>query len=242
VRDLSEQERIVSQAQQLEQRALLGEVTAIFAHEVRNLTNTISAGLQFMAYNLPTEDPNQEIISRMKQDCDRLEELMKTVLTFSRTTEYDMEPVDIGLLASRLLDRLRPRLVSANIEHHLQIDGSLPPVNGNPRALEQVFNNLYTNAIQAMEAKGGTLAVKIHSQKNHAERQSILVDIGDNGPGIPRELQERIFQPFVTTKSGGTGLGLAIAKRIVTAHKGTIQVTSFPGGTVFHLNFPVMES
>ncbi|HLA99008.1 MAG TPA: ATP-binding protein [Anaerolineales bacterium] len=242
VRDLSEQERIVSQAQQLEQRALLGEVTAIFAHEVRNLTNTISAGLQFMALNLPPEDSNQEIITRMKIDCDRLDEMMKSVLTFARRTEYDMEPVDIGQLASRLLDRLRPRTVSANIDHHLQIDGPLPPVNGNQRALEQVFNNLFTNAIQAMEGKGGTLAVKIHTLKTNAERQSITVDIGDNGPGIPRDMLERIFQPFVTTKSGGTGLGLAIAKRIVTAHKGTIKVTTFPGGTVFHLNFPAMES
>jgi len=242
VRDLSVQEQIVSQARQLEQRALLGEVTAIFAHEVRNLINTISAGLQFMAFNLRPEDPNQETISRMKQDCDRLNELLKTVLTHARPTEYDMAPVDIGSLASRLLDSLRPRLVSANIEHHLQVDGSLPPVNGNLSALEQVFNNLFTNAIQAMGAKGGTLAVKIHALKTNAERQFIAIDIGDNGPGIPRELQERIFQPFVTTKSGGTGLGLAIAKRIVTAHKGTIQVTSFPGGTVFHLNFPAMES
>lgn len=240
--DLSEKEQIEAQAQQLEQRALLGEVTAIFAHEVRNPINNISTGLQLMALNLPPEDPNQEVITRLQQDCDRLNELMKSVLMFARPTEYEMEPVDMGLLVSRLLDRFRPRMVSANVEHHVQVEDSLPLVRGNPRALEQVFNNLFTNAIHAMEEKGGTLAIKIHAIQSNAHRQKVTVDIGDNGPGIPRELQERIFQPFFTTKPSGTGLGLAITKRIITAHKGTIQVTSFPGGTVFHLNFPTMES
>ena len=240
--DLSEKEQIESQAQQLEQRASLGEVTAIFAHEVRNYINAISTGLQLMSLNLPPADSSREIIARLQQDCDKINELMKSVLAFARPTEYDFEPVDMGMLVSRLLDRLRPRLVGVNIVHHLQIEGPLPWVRGNPRALEQVFNNLFTNAIHAMEEKGGTLAVKIHLIKANAERQFLAVDIGDNGPGIPRELQERIFQPFFTTKPSGTGLGLAITKRILTAHKSTIQVTSFPGGTVFHLNFPIMES
>jgi len=240
--DLSEKELIEAQTQELEQRALLGEVTAIFAHEVRNPINNISTGLQLMAYSLPPEDPSLEIITRLQQDCDRLNELMKSVLAFARPTEYEMEPVDMGLLASRLLDRFRPRLVSANIDYHLQVDEALPLVRGNPRALEQVFNNLFTNAMHAMEENGGTLAIKIHAIRSIADRQLVAVDIGDNGPGIPRELQDRIFQPFFTTKPSGTGLGLAITKRIITAHKGTIQVTSFPGGTVFHLNFPTMES
>ena len=101
VEDLSEHEQMRLHAQQLEHRALLGEVTAIFAHEVRNPINNISTGLQLMALNLPADDPNQENIGRMMQDCDRLAELIKSVLAFSRPTDYEMESVDLPLMMHR---------------------------------------------------------------------------------------------------------------------------------------------
>jgi PAS domain S-box-containing protein len=241
IQDMSEKEQIQVQAQQLEQRALLGEVTAIFAHEVRNPINNISTGLQLMGYNLPSDDPNQEIIARLQSDCDRLGELMKSVLAFSRPTEYEMEAVDIGPLLNRLLERQRSRNTTPSIQFHIQIEPGTPAVRGNARALEQVFTNLITNAAQAMSDSGGSIAVKVRHLAAGEEKRLIQIDIADNGPGIPRELQERIFQPFFTTKPNGTGLGLAITKRIITAHKGNIQVSSFPGGTVFHVQLPAME-
>jgi two-component system sensor histidine kinase AtoS len=241
IQDMSESEQIQVQAQQLEQRALLGEVTAIFAHEVRNPINNISTGLQLMGYNLPNDDPNQEIISRLQADCDRLGELMKSVLAFSRPTEYEMEAVAIGPLLNRLLERQRSRNATPPIQTHMQIEPGTPAVRGNARALEQVFSNLITNAAQAMSDTGGSIAVKVRQVVAGEERRYIQIDVADNGPGIPKELQERIFQPFFTTKPNGTGLGLAITKRIITAHKGNIQVSSFPGGTVFHVQIPAME-
>jgi PAS domain S-box-containing protein len=242
VQDLSEQESIQSQAEQLEQRALLGEVMAIFAHEVRNPINNLSTGLQLMAYNLPPGDPNQEIIARLKNDCDRLEAHMKAVLTFSRTADYEMESVDIGILINRLLERLRPRITKANVKPHVHISEATPAVIGNPRALEQVFSNLITNAVQAMEDQGGTLALKIQPGDIYGENQYVSISVADSGPGIPKENLERVFQPFFTTKSNGTGLGLAITKRIITAHKGNVGVKSFPGGTVFTVQLPSMIS
>lgn len=241
IQDLSDQELAKSQAEQLEQQALLGTVTAIFAHEVRNPINNISTGLQLMAYNLEPGDPQLELISRLQQDCDRLEELMKSVLSFSRSTEYEMEPIDLGLLVSRMVERLRPKLSAANVQYHLKPDPNTPLIMGNPRALEQVFSNLFNNAIQAMEPNGGILAIKVQPAETTGKRQYALVIVADNGPGIPKEHQDRIFQPFFTTKSNGTGLGLAITRRIVTAHKGLIQCNSFPGGTVFNVQIPAME-
>ncbi len=240
--DLSDQEQIQVQAQQLEQRATLGDVMAIFAHEVRNPINNISTGLQLMAYNLGQEDPNQVLIGRLQQDCDRLTELMKSVLAFSRPTEYEMEAVDLRLLVQRLVERLRPRMLRSRVEPLLQAEPTLPKVRGNARALEQVFTNLITNAIQAMNETGGTVAIKLQPVRGTGDRTQVQVDVADNGPGISRELQDRLFQPFFTTKMDGTGLGLPITKRIITAHKGTIQVTSFPGGTVFHVTLPAMET
>jgi two-component system, NtrC family, sensor histidine kinase AtoS len=241
IEDLSEQEQIRLHAQQLEHRALLGEVTAIFAHEVRNPINNISTGLQLMAINLPTDDPSQESIGRMMQDCDRLAELIKSVLAFSRPTDYEMEPVDLPMMMQRLLERLRPRITRLNINYDLRAEPDCPPIRGNLRALEQVFSNLITNALQAMGEGGGNLFIKVQPVQQDGHKY-LEASVADTGPGIPKELQERIFHPFFTTERGGTGLGLAIAKRIITAHKGTIRLTSFPGGTIFHVLLPQDEA
>mgnify|MGYP001153476422 CR=1 FL=1 len=260
--DLSQEEQIREHTQQLEQRAILGEVTAIFAHEVRNPINNISTGLQVMAMGLPGDDPNQEAISRLQTDCDRLEELMKSVLSFSRPTDYEMASVDAGMLVKRLVERLHPRMARVNVKHHLQIEPNCPQVKGNLRALEQVFTNLINNAVQAMSEAGGSLAIKVQphnkpitaekadlvqqasqqdEKENASVRPSVEISVADTGPGISKDVQERIFQPFFTTNRNGTGLGLAITKRIVTAHKGNIYLTSFPGGTVFHVLLPVED-
>jgi signal transduction histidine kinase len=153
-----------------------------------------------------------------------------------------MEAVDMGILLNRLLDRQRPRMARSRVEPKIQVESGTPPVRGNQRALEQVFTNLVTNAIQAMSDGGGTVALRIQAVPGTASRRFVRVEVADNGPGIPKELQERLFQPFFTTKSDGTGLGLAITKRIITAHKGSIQVNSFPGGTMFQVFLPAMEA
>lgn len=242
VQDLSEQEQTRLQTQQLEHRAILGEFTAVFAHEVRNPINNISTGLQLMAYNIPEDDPNQEAIAGMLQDCDRLDSLIKSVLALSRPTDHTMVAVDLPLLLQRLLERLRPRIIRINAQYSFEVEPDCPPIWGNVRSLEQVFSNLITNALQAMSESGGTLALKVQPIHSPEGSNFLEVSVADTGPGIPEELQERIFQPFFTTKQEGTGLGLAIAKRIITAHKGSIRLTSFPGGTIFHVQLPTIAT
>ena len=241
LRDLSEREQFQARNQQLEQRALLGEITAIFAHEVRNPINNISTGLQLITYNLPDDDPNQEIITRLGTDCDRLAHLMQSVLAFSSPAKSRTDSVDLGVLLHRLLERWRPRMARIDVEYNLHNLAKNPLVNGDSRALEQVFTNLISNAVQAMGSKGGMLTVNLRTINAPGERSQVEISVSDTGPGIPEEIRERIFDPFFTTSQDGTGLGLAIAKRIVTAHKGTINVTSVPGGTVFQVRFPVVE-
>ena len=181
-------------------------------------------------------------IQRMLKDCDRLAELIKSVLAFSRPADYVMEPLDLPSLLDHLLKRLQARITRLKIQYDFQSEPDCPPILGNQRALEQVFSNLIQNALQAMAPNGGRLGIKVASVNDLANRTHLQVSIADTGPGIPKELQERIFQPFVTTKSNGTGLGLAISKRIITAHKGNLSLTSFPGGTVFKVQIPVVES
>ena len=233
--DVSAHEEIRNRTQQLEQRAVLGEVTAVFAHEVRNPINNISTGLQLLTVKLPENDPNQENIARLLNDCQRLNHLMESVLNFSRQVEHKLEKVDIEILLRRILDRWRPRMAKVNVTSYFQMEPTTPPILGDPRSLEQVFTNLVSNAVEAMSDHGGTLAVRVASFTMIPERPQVEVTVSDSGPGIPDEVKERIFEPFVTTKSQGTGLGLAITKRIVTAHHGSISVNTFPGGTVFHV-------
>jgi two-component system sensor histidine kinase AtoS len=239
VSDLSAHEEFKIRNQQLEQRAVLGEVTAIFAHEVRNPMNNISTGLQLLNMNLPQDDPNQEIIGRLSDDCNRLTHLMQSVLTFSRPPENKYQIVNLSELLPNLIERWRPRLARLNVSHEFNASVDNAKVNGDARALEQVFNNLIGNASEAMKETGGTITINIRYSQDTTTRKFIEVNVIDNGPGIPKELLERIFEPFVTTNRNGTGLGLSIAKRIVTSHQGTINVASIPGGTVFQVRFPL---
>ncbi len=241
INDVSENEESLQRTQQLEQRALLGEMSAVFAHDVINPINNLSSGLQVMQVSLLPEDANQETITRMLQDCDRLEHLMRSVLNFSRQTDYKFKEVDLGLLVTRLLDRWHPRMVKAGIKSQLLIDPALPRILGEPRALEQVFTNLISNAVEAMSAQtDGMLVVRLSPQTSFGHRQ-VQMTFSDNGPGILPEIRERMFVPFVTSKTQGTGLGLAISQRIVTAHKGSIKVESFPGGTIFLVQLPAVS-
>jgi two-component system, NtrC family, sensor histidine kinase AtoS len=241
IQDLSQEEQYRVRNQQLEQRALIGEVSAIFAHEVRNPINNMSTGIQLMALTLPPDDPHQETVARLQQDCNRLEALMKSTLAFVKPMKYHLEPVDLKDSLNRLLERWRPHMARRNIQYALQVDPSTPPVEGDVRALEQVWTNLIDNAVQAMTPTGGNLFIKIRPMLSSDSLPMVEVNITDNGPGIPKDLLGRIFEPFYTTNRNGTGLGLSITRHIISTHRGTIRVDSIPGATTFRIHLPVAD-
>jgi PAS domain S-box-containing protein len=238
IRDLSEQQALENQTEVLAQRALLGEVMAIFAHEVRNPINNITTGVQFAASKLGQDHPLFESLEQVKQECTRLDQLMSDVLFFARPLELKIEPIQLEELIDRILTRWKPRLAQAGIECHTSYTDDLPPASADPRSLEQVIVNLITNALQAMD-DGGTLSASIDVIES-AHGDMVELKLADTGPGIPANILDRIFDPFFTTKKDGTGLGLAISRRIINTHKGNIQVESYPdAGTVFTLSLPV---
>ena len=239
IQDLSQEEEFRLRNQTLEQRAILGELNASFAHEVRNPINNLSTGLQVMAINLPADNPYQELISRLQQDCVRMDDLMKQVLAFAKPFEYKMEAVNVENSIKRVLDRFHPHMARVNIQHRITVEPGTPFVEGDQRALEQVWTNLIDNAIQAMSPDGGNLTVKVRPVTTIDNLPRVEVSVSDDGIGIPDEDRDHIFEPFFTTKRNGTGLGLAITKRIVTTHKGAIRLTSIPGGTVFQVQLPL---
>ncbi|MEN4013275.1 MAG: ATP-binding protein [Bellilinea sp.] len=241
IHDISEHEQILAQSRQLEQRAFLGEFMGVFAHEVLNPINNISTGLQILSRRIGAESQYQDTIARMENDCVRLHHQMEALKSYAKPYEPQQEAVDIPGLLKRILDRWRPRMERSNITHVFQPAENLPPVKGDWRALDQVFNNLISNAIDVMREKGGILSVRVALSTLVTNRPHLEIAVSDNGPGIPDDIRERIFEPFVTTKSSGTGLGLSITKRIVTAHRGSITFNSYPGGTIFRVFLPACE-
>lgn len=236
--DISEHEESKAVTQQLEHRAVLGDYTAAFAHDVRNPINNISTGLQLLAATLPGDDPNQDVINRMQGDCTRLNHLMESFLAFSRPMELKFEPFEVEPFLKRIIDRWQPRMARVNVKSVLHVDDKVTKVIGDPRSLENVFTNLISNALEAMTETGDTLAIKAVRIQEINRHPAVEISVSDNGPGIPGDIKARIFEPFVTTRKMGTGLGLAITKQIVNAHKGSIRVDSFPGGTVFTVQLP----
>ena len=238
LRNLSQSEKIRAHSQILEQRAFLGEVSAIFAHEVKNPINSISTGLQLIGMKMSPDAPYAGLVERLQNDCTRLTHLVKSTLTFSKPVEYRIQPVDLANLIPAILDKWDPRMKKLNITYNFSAPEERLLVKADLRSIEQVFVNLISNAIEAMEDHGGSLNIKLIPASAHIVPSQCEIIIADTGPGIPEDLVEHIFEPFLTTKSSGTGLGLAITKRIVTAHEGNIYVESVPGGSVFHVLLP----
>lgn len=238
LKDTSQSEIVRVRTQQLEQRAFLGEVSAVFAHEVKNPINSIMTGLQFLGMNMDQSLPDFDLVNRMQNDCVRLTHLMDSVLSFSKPVEFNLANIDLGNLLSNLLERWGPRMRRLNIIANYEATTDKTLVVGDLRSLEQVFVNLVNNAVQAMEKTGGSLSIKAHEITTSETQPMVEVMVSDSGPGIPDDIRDHIFEPFMTTNQNGTGLGLAISKRIIAAHKGNIFVESFTGGTIFHVLLP----
>jgi PAS domain S-box-containing protein len=239
VQDISKEEKVRIQTQQLERRALVGQMNAIFAHEIRNPINNITSGIQLLDKILPEDFKQRDVLKGINDDCDRLTHIVDTVLTFSKSQSYHRTPLDLPAMIERILNRWIPRMKRTSVSHVLKVEDNLPMVPGDERALGQVFNNLISNAVRAMEdTGGGVLSVRLKQIQKTSGSLGVQVDVLDTGPGIPPEFQDRIFEPFFTTKPDGTGLGLSITKQIITMHEGTITLEPLPEGTSFQIILP----
>jgi PAS domain S-box-containing protein len=239
VRDGSQEQDQEIRREHLDQLAYLGEATHSFAHELRHPLNAISTGVQYLASRLTqSDDEVDRTLTTIQSECTRLSGMMNDMLSWAKPLRPRLEPISLEHVVRRLLNRYRSKIERRNVRLNLTIDDNLPQVLADARLLEQVFDNLVENAVQAMPA-GGDLMVALTSSQR-ATGAVVEVRVGDSGPGIAEENRRRIFDPYFTTKPDGTGLGLAISKRLITLHHGAIGVDSFPGaGTVFTVTLPV---
>jgi signal transduction histidine kinase len=207
-----------------EQTALarLGEMAAVLAHEVRNPLTAVRGAIQVIGGRLPAGSKDAPVVKEIIARLDALNELLQDLLLFARTPQPRLGTVDLLPHVHLTSDLLAadPAFRAVRVD----IQGAAAPVAGDPELLKIVFQNLLLNAAQAMQGDG-VIRVSV------APEDAVwAVAIADNGPGLPAEVRDKLFRPFVTTKARGTGLGLATARRLVEAHSGTITVESPEGG------------
>lgn len=229
--DLSTRVTMEERLREQASMARLGEMAAVVAHEIRNPLAGIRGAIEVIGSRLPAGSRDATVIREIVTRIDGLNELMKDLLLFSRPPQPRLTAVDVHVLISSTASLLAADPASAGVR--VEIHGSGPPVMADQDLLKIVCHNLLVNAAHAMQGKG-VINVSIAALGERCE-----IAIQDSGPGIPREVREKVFEPFFTTKSRGTGLGLPTARRLVEAQSGIIHLTCPPcGGTTVTIQLP----
>jgi signal transduction histidine kinase len=213
--------------------ALLGQMSAGIAHEIRNPLASIQGAVDILGRGMPPEDPKSEFAQIARKEVARLERLTSEILQFSKPAppqKLKADPREIIDDACRLIADQAQRQGIEIIRH---FDGANTTILVDPEQIKQVLINILVNAIQAQKV-GGRITISGESTAGEW-----ITSIEDAGPGISSEQLDRIFDPFFTTKREGTGLGLSISYQLVTNNGGRIRATSKPGsGARFEVSFP----
>ncbi len=223
-----------------ERFAAVGEMAAYVAHNIRNPLASIRTTAQAELLDLGQEDPRRGSFRDIVTATDRLESWVGDLLRFSSPVTLERTPESLNALVERCTDLARAQLAGKRLRLDLDLAPALEPVALDRNKIEQVFSAILSNAVDASPA-GGTIRVASALRRpNHVPLACIRIE--DGGAGIPRERLGKLFTLFSTSKRSGTGMGLALAQKIVTAHDGTITVTSREGeGTVVEISLPAGE-
>ncbi len=232
-----------AEAQRAERLAALGQLSAGLAHEIRNPLGVIKGSAEMLAKNLGEATPvATELAGYISAEVNRLNGLIARFLDFARPSRLELARVDVPAIVERALESAQAQFPNAPIEVEKRYAANLPRVRADEQMAEQVFLNLIVNAFQAMDGKPGKLELEIAETRNATGEPGVSIAVGDTGPGVPEELREQIFNPFVTSKKEGVGLGLAIVAKIVDDHRGTIRLEPKPeGGACFRVFLPADE-
>jgi len=236
LRDLDSLESINTQLQVSERLAALGRITAGVAHEVKNPLNSMRLWLENLKESLFAEQysASQQAVQVLDKEIDRLDEVVKRFLDFTRPMDIRLEATQLADLLKGVLEIARPQLQKSNIQLAQLLPIDVPEVYVDRALLKQAVLNLVLNAAEAMP-NGGQLRLVLSRRGEMAE-----ITVGDTGKGIPLENRQKIFQLFFTTRPGGSGIGLASTFRIVQLHNGSIDFTSEVGrGTTFRIELPL---
>src|SRR3954469_8358139 len=240
ISDLKEVQELHMRAERLE---AVAELSASLAHEIRNPLASIRSSVEQLARSKHADEDERFLSGLIVRESDRLSRLLSEFLDFARVRATHFTPLDLHSVVVAVVRLIRAH-PDCRPDAAITVEGEHTLLDGDEDLLHRVAANLVLNAVQA--ARGPikvTVSVKTASASEipHGTdlEHAIRLQVRDNGPGIPEEVRERLFQPFVSGRSGGSGLGLAIVQRAVEAHRGLVLVDSGPGsGTTFTIFLP----
>lgn len=243
--DVTRIKAMEEEVRQKEHLALIGELSAAMAHEIRNPLASLSGCVQVLRESDALGEESQRLMDIVVRESDRLNETVSSFLSYARPKPLELEPVDMGILieeTATLLDHSGS--LPPGVEVRLDLEGGLVLQAADGKQLRQVFWNLMLNGVQAM-AGGGRLTVRGWRSQSPEylgpADQGVTIEVSDTGCGISPETLGKIFYPFFTTKDTGSGLGLSVVYRVIEIHRGRISVESREGlGTTVRLFLPVL--
>lgn len=241
--DISDQVRLQELNRRTERLEAVAELSASLAHEIKNPLASIRSSVEQLGKSAYADEDDQLLAELIIRESDRLSRLLTDFLDFSRLQVGEPQPVHMAAVAEAAVAVVREH-PDCPPDADLTIEGHCAPIIGDEDLLHRVVVNLLLNA---MQASGGKASVKLVLRDVKASdvpagalrEPCILLEVSDTGPGVPPELREKLFDPFVTGRDGGTGLGLSIVQRAVVAHRGLIFVDTETGkGTTFSIYLP----
>jgi len=238
---LDSEQRLIERetAARQEKLTAMRTLSAGLAHEVRNPLNAATLQLELLERRLRrgAADPKlTESTDLIHHELGRLTRMLNDFLAFARPPDLTAAPHDVGALVRGVVEVERAGAAAAGVELTAPAGGAAVRARVDPDRLHQIAQNLIRNAVEATPA-GGRVDVEVAAGPRGAELR-----VRDTGPGIPPEVEQRIFEPFFSTKPAGTGLGMSIVASLVAAHHGTIEVDTAPGhGTAVTVRLPAVE-
>ena len=236
--DLSRLKELEQEKRRAERLASLEAIASGMVHEIRNPLVSLKAFTQLLPTRFDDPEFRASLVRIADREISRIDELLGRFRTLSSAQTQPMVPVDVSDPIQATLELLKPEMDARGIRLRRVGASSAPPIPGNASQMQQLFHNLCLNAVEAM-SQGGELTVRV-ADLREAGGNYLLIEISDTGPGIPSELFDKIFNPFVTSKARGSGLGLAICSSIADAHRATLRVRNHTGrpGCTFSVEFP----
>lgn len=237
-KDVSNLRSLEAQVQRSERLAMIGQIAAGTAHEIRNPLTSIKGFLQVMKKTLKDKEMTKEhrYIEIMLSEIDRINGLVSELLLLSKPKENTYQRISVSTVIEEIFPIIENEALLHNVTVHYE-SKDLPEVFADKKLLKQVYLNICKNGIEAMTEGGILTIIENYSEKN----REVKVEIHDTGPGIPAFVIDKIFDPFFTTKEDGTGLGLSVCQRIIHDMNGSIRVSSKGFGTTFIISIPVPD-
>jgi two-component system, NtrC family, sensor histidine kinase HydH len=239
-RDLTEVRSLQREIETNRRLASIGMLAAGVAHEIRNPLSSIKGFATYFKERYRNHPDDQKTAEIMIQEVDRLNRVITQLLEFARPLAIQKKRIPLQILINHSLQMVETQAQEKNITIEKTLASEPLEAVVDPDRMKQVLLNLYLNAMQSMEGKGGMLTVTLSREKG--PQPSMKISVKDTGTGIAKEDIEHVFDPYFTTKQSGTGLGLAIVHKIIESHQGEIRVESEPGhGTTVSFYLPLFE-